>query len=305
MAYLSLTSYFEKFLVICVIYTLVIFNSVANEPITPIATKDNLNHQKFELGAMLFKDKRLSGTQKTACQSCHDIATGGDDGLKTPTNLPFNSPTILNVSKNFYVGWQGKYSQLKPHLEMILANPKVMGTDWAFVIDTFNNDFVYSEMFNSLYKNSISKENIINAIIYYQTNLIAPSKFDEFLMGDNDAISFSAKQGYKNFKDYGCVSCHQGANIGGNVFQKLGVVFPYKGFDDKYKTKKLRVPSLRNVARTAPYFHDGTVNSLKDVIKIMAKHQLGQTLTETEIDQISDFLKTLNSATKDVNHETT
>ena len=253
---------------------------------------------------MLFDDERLSSTQKTSCKSCHDITTGGDDGLQTPANLSFNSPTILNVGKNYYVGWQGKFNQLKPHLEMILDNPKVMGTDWDDVLGAFNNDFVYLERFQSLYKNGISKENIIDAIVYYEENLIAPSKFDEFLLGNTDAINLSAKQGYIKFKDYGCVSCHQGANVGGNLFQKLGVALPFKGDNGQYKEKRLRVPSLRNVARTAPYLHNGSVDSLKDVIKIMAKYQLGQTLADTEVDQIHEFLKSLNSTTMHTNHET-
>jgi cytochrome c peroxidase len=292
---LSLFSGLKKLIVTSTLFLPTFFYCYANEPITPILEKNNLNIQKFELGKMLFEDTRLSGNQNTSCYSCHNLEKGGDDGLKTPANLSLNSPTILNVSKNYYIGWFGKYSQLKPQLEMILENPKVMGTNWAFVIPTFKKDAIYSEVFNSLYENGISKENIIDSILYYESNLVAPSKFDEFLLGNNDAISFSAKQGYNKFKDYGCASCHQGANVGGNIFQKLGVVLPYKDINGTYKADKLRVPSLRNVARTAPYFHDGSVKSLQDVIKIMAKHQLGQILTSEEINQIADFLKSLNS----------
>lgn len=298
MACLSLILYFKRLILICALFTSITLHCIAADPISPIFKTDNLNIKKFELGQMLFDDKRLSGTQRTSCKSCHEIATGGDDGLQTPANLSLNTPTILNVGKNYYVGWLGKFNQLKPHLEMILDNPKVMGTDWNYVLSAFNNDFEYSEKFQSLYKNGISKENIIDAILYYEENLISPSKFDKFLLGNTDAISSSAKQGYNKFKDYGCVSCHQGANLGGNIFQKLGIALPFKGAEGKYKTKKLRVPSLRNVARTAPYLHNGSVDSLKETIKIMAKYQLGETLTNTEVDQIYAFLKSLNSITK-------
>lgn len=267
----------------------------ASEPITPIFKNNNVNIKKFELGQLLFKETRLSGNQKKSCHTCHNIVDGGDDGLKTPENLPRNSPTILNVSKNYYLGWLGKYSQLKPHLEMIFSKPEVMGTNWSFVIDSFQDDLLYSEKFRLLYEDGISKENIIDAVLYYQSNLIAPSTFDKFLLGDLNAISLSAQKGYSKFKDYGCASCHQGANVGGNVFQKLGVVIPYEGVNGTYESHKLRVPSLRNVARTAPYLHKGSIKSLKNVIKVMAKHQLGQTLASEEVDQISDFLTSLNS----------
>jgi cytochrome c peroxidase len=294
LTYFYLKSYFTKLIVIVVLASIA-FQSLASEPILPILKKKHLNNKKFELGKLLFVDTRLSKNQDRSCHSCHNLALGGADGLKKPVNLAFNSPTILNVSKNYYIGWKGEYSQLKPQLEMILQKPDVMGTDWAFVIPAFKKDQLYSKLFSSIYNNGISKENIIDAILYYESNLILPSKFDEFLLGDNDAISLSAKQGYNNFKDYGCASCHQGANVGGNIFQELGVVLPYKGIIGQYKTEKLRVPSLRNVAKTAPYFSDGTVKSLKKAIEIMAKHQLGQKLTDTEIDQIADFLKSLDS----------
>ena len=272
--------------------------AINNEPILPLFKKDNINSKKFELGQLLFKDKRLSGNQEKSCYSCHNIALGGGDGLKKPANLAFNSPTILNVSKNYYIGWKGKYTQLKPQLEMILENFKIMGTDWAFVIPSFKSDILYSKLFDTLYDDGISKENIIDAVLYYESNLVIPSKFDEFLLGNVDAISLSAKKGYEKFKDYGCASCHQGVNVGGNLFQELGVTLPYKGVNGNYKAEKLRVPSLRNVARTAPYLHNGSVELLKKVINIMAKHQLGQALTDKEVDQIADFLTSLNSVSE-------
>jgi len=292
---LSIKYCFKSIILPVILLTPITFYSFANEPITPIVKKYNIDNKKFELGQMLFKDTRLSGNQKTSCYSCHDIKSGGADGLKTPTNLTLNSTTILNINKNYYIGWRGKYTQLKPHLEMIFANPKVMATNWELTIHELKSDTSYPELFNYLYADGISKESVIDSVLYYESNLVIPSKFDEFLLGNVDAISLSAKQGYNKFKDYGCASCHQGSNVGGNVFQKLGVIVPYKGIKGKYKAEKLRVPSLRNVAQTAPYLHNGSIDSLKDVIKIMAKHQLGQTLAEKEVDQIADFLTSLNS----------
>ena len=286
--------------IVLAFFLLIQFNShsFANEPIYPIHKQDNLNIKKFELGELLFKEVKLSGNQKISCQSCHDIAEGGGDGLPKSKNLSFNSPSILNVSKNYYFGWQGKFTQLKTHLKMLFENPKVMGTDWPLTLALLKKDKLYSKQFYLLYENGISKENIIDAVLYYESNLIAPSPFDDFLLGDQNAISASAKKGYTKFKDYGCASCHQGANVGGNVFQVLGVVLPYTGSDGKYKAKKLRVPSLRNVAKTSPYFHNGSISSLKDVITIMAKHQLGKTLSDEDISQIVAFLTSLNSTSE-------
>lgn len=298
MIYFALNVLIKKRVCLCFLFSCITFSCIAIEPIIPIVQNTSLNIEKFELGKLLFKDNRLSGSQDTSCHSCHNLATGGDDGLKTPVNLSTNSPTVFNASKNFYLGWLGNYSELKPHLEMILNNPKVMGINWAFTINALKNDAVYSKLFNSIYKEGVSETHIINALLYYEQNLILPSKFDEFLLGDTNAISASAKKGYEKFKDYGCASCHQGTNVGGNVFQKLGVVNTFSGVNGIYETKKLRVPSLRNVAVTSPYLHDGSVKSLKSVINIMAKYQLGQTLTDTEVDQIHDFLKTLTSITE-------
>ncbi|WP_179078317.1 cytochrome c peroxidase [Colwellia sp. UCD-KL20] len=298
MIFLLLNALTNKRVYSCFLFSCLTFSCIAIEPIIPIVKNPSIDTKKFNLGELLFKDHRLSGNQNTSCYSCHNLTLGGDDGLKTSVNLLTNSPTVFNVSKNYYLGWLGKYNQLKPHLEMILNNPKVMNIDWNFTINVLAKDVAYSKMFQAIYKTGVSKANIINALLYYEENLILPSKFDAFLLGDTNAISASAKKGYEKFKDYGCASCHQGANVGGNVFQKLGVIHKFSGENGNYVTKKLRVPSLRNVAVTSPYLHDGSVTSLKWVIKIMAKYQLGQTLTDTEVDQIHDFLKTLTSITE-------
>lgn len=295
MKYLPLNASIKNIILTCILSIHFTSHCLANEPIYPLYQKDNINVKKFELGQLLFKEVKLSGNQQTSCHSCHNITKGGGDGLKKSKNLAFNSPSILNVSKNYYFGWEGKFTQLKSHLKMLFENPKVMGTNWSFTLMALKKDPLYSESFRLLYKNGISKENIIDAILYYESNLIIPSFFDEFLLGNPDAISVSAKQGYNKFKDYGCASCHQGANVGGNVFQILGVVLPYTGADGKYETKKLRVPSLRNVAKTSPYFHNGSISSLNDAIKIMAKHQLGKTLSSEDTSQIVAFLTSLNS----------
>ena len=280
-----------------------VLNSFASEPIPPLIPNVNLDQQKFELGELLFKETRLSVNKKVSCHTCHDLASGGDDGLKTPTGLGFNSPTIFNASKNFYIGWRGKFSRLKPHLDFIMSNPKVMGTDWPNAIQAIKRDSIYTQPFRASYQGNISQDNILDAILYYESNLIVPAKFDAYLQGQDDAISAAAKLGYKVFKNYGCISCHQGTNVGGNLFQQLGIIKPYQGQDGKYQTQKLRVPSLRNVALTAPYLHDGSIESLESIITIMAEYQLGQTLTHLEVRLIKAFLESLNSVTEQVANE--
>lgn len=272
-----------------------ILNSFASEPITPLIKPADLNKEKFALGELLFHDTRLSKDKVTSCHSCHNLTSGGDDGLIKPAKLGVNTPTVFNASKNYYIGWRGNFNNLKAHLEFILANPNVMGTHWNNTINAFNADTDYQKRFNQIYKAPISKDTIIDAILYYEENLILPSDFDQYLLGDREAISPAAQIGYDAFKDYGCISCHQGVNIGGNLFQELGVFLPYKGVNGDYKTQKLRVPSLRNVAQTAPYLNDGSIASLNDTIHIMAEFQLGLTLTNIEVSQIIAFLESLNS----------
>jgi len=280
------------------------FNSFASEPISPLIPTANLNIHKFELGKRLFKDTRLSGNKVTSCHTCHDLNKGGDDGLAIAPKQTFNSPTIYNASKNYTIGWLGSFTSSKQHLESILANKNIMGTNWPFTIKALKEDEHYRRAFDRLYQNDINQENIIDALSYFETNLIEPSKFDQFLMGDLKAISPAAIVGYETFKDYGCISCHQGVNVGGNIFQTLGVFQTYTGIDGHYQTKKLRVPSLRNVTRTAPYLHDGSIDSLSQTIKVMAEHQLGQSLTDLEVSQIIAFLESLNSINGIVNDET-
>lgn len=295
--------YSKLFALIVLLISFGMHNSWANEPISPIFKVESLDLKKFELGEALFKDTRLSLNNDTSCHTCHDLKMGGDDELKIRANVTTNSPTIFNTSKSFYVGWQGQFGSLGQHLAGVLANPKVMGTNWSRAVKSFKEDTDYTPQFRQVYQGEISQATIFDAILYFETNLVVPSKFDEYLLGDEQAISQTAKYGYEKFKNYGCISCHQGANVGGNLFQSLGVVAPYMGADGKYRAKKLRVPSLRNVAKTAPYLHDGSVDSLESMIKIMAQYQLGQTLTNTEIKQIKAFLESLNSLTEPAAYE--
>lgn len=286
-----------------------------SEPILPIPSDLDLNLKKVELGKQLFLDTRLSGNNTISCASCHDLGRGGTtrsvvsmgiDGQKGS----INAPTVFNSSLNFKQFWDGRVDTLEEQIDVPLFSPKEMGsTSWSQIIKKLKRDPEYQKLFKSLYSEGINSENIKNAIATFERSLITPnSRFDRFLQGDDKALSFQEKEGYRLFKSSGCASCHQGVNMGGNMFQSLGLFGNY--FQDRGNitnadfgrynvTKDLRdlyvfkVPSLRNIALTAPYFHDGAVPDLATAVKLMSKYQLGRELSETQEEAIVHFLLTL------------
>ncbi len=193
-----------------------------------------------------------------------------------------------------------------------IENPKEMDNKWLNVTKTLRADKKYNQLFKDAYEDGLTAANVRHAIAEFERSLtLTNSRFDQFLRGDKDAISEEEKQGYKLFKEYGCVACHQGAGVGGNMFQKFGVMgnedyFKGRGsaitaedFGRYNQTKKeydkfvYKVPSLRMVTLTAPYFHDGDVETLKEAIQLMAEYQLGRVLPEKDVLLIEAFLHTL------------
>lgn len=181
-----------------------------------------------------------------------------------------------------------------------------MSTNWDEIINKLNKDKQYISEFNSIYEMGISEGNIKDAIVEFEKSLITPSRFDRFLKGDFNAINSDELAGYNLFKNYGCTSCHQGRNIGGNFYEKLGVYkeYPNKNNDNyfgRYNLTKIdenkfefKVPSLRNVYYTYPYFHDGSIKTLDEAIKIMAEYQIGRKITNEDVEKIKSFLKSLS-----------
>ena len=181
-----------------------------------------------------------------------------------------------------------------------------MGNSWGDVIETLTADKNYDQDFMDAYGNQeITQKKITQAIAAFESLLITPSPFDRYLRGEKTAISVEAAHGYQLFKDYGCVSCHQGINVGGNVYQKFGALIPRekiitesdKGrFSITTKQRDLgffKVPSLRNVELTAPYFHNGSVDELEAAIRVMGVAQLGRNISDEDINFIAEFLRTL------------
>ncbi|MGL5806493.1 MAG: cytochrome-c peroxidase, partial [Xenococcaceae cyanobacterium] len=221
-----------------------------------------------------------------------------------------NTPTIFNALFNFRLNWDGEFENLTNHLNALMTNPTVMGVEWEALIEKLGRVPEYVRAFGKLYADGLTQANIKDALVVYEKSLYTPnSRFDRFLRGDKTALTKTEQEGYKLFKSYGCVSCHQGINVGGNMFQRFGVMGDYfldrgkitpadwgrfnvtKNEEDRYV---FRVPSLRNVELTAPYFHDGSAETLEKAIAIMTRYQLGRPLLREQIDLIAQFLRTLN-----------
>ena len=280
---------------------------MASEPVTPLPQSIKVNQAKAKLGQALFFDPVLSHDGTITCATCHDLQNGGDDGLKVSFGIHgqkgvVNAPTVYNAVFNFRQFWDGRAKDLQEQAEGPVENPVEMGSSFKEVIAKLKKS-KYKKLFDAIYKDGITKENITDAIAEYEKTLITPnSRFDKYLRGDKNALTKDEKEGYELFKSKGCVSCHNGENIGGNLYNKFGI-FQKTGSKwlgrynvthrerDKYFFK---VPSLRNVARTAPYFHDGRTYSLKKAVEIMSLYQLGRHITKEEIKKIVAFLHSLN-----------
>jgi len=271
--------------------------------ITPIPQKLETNKEKVALGKLLFNATILSKDNTISCASCHLLSQGGDDNKSVSTGIDglkgdFNSPTVFNAVFNFRQFWDGRVNSLEEQVFVAIENPVEMGNDFNLLIPKLKKT-QYKRLFNNIYHDGITKRNIAHSISEYEKTLITPnSDFDKYLRGDENAISEIQKEGYEIFKEKGCITCHHGVNIGGNLYSKFGLIInPKISHLEKTnltKKNKFKVPSLRNVLRTAPYLHNGMIATLDEVIKIMSLHQLGRDITSEEIYKIVQLLKSFN-----------
>lgn len=281
-----------------------------NEPIQPILPAQITDPAKVELGKQLFFDPRLSRSGFISCNSCHNLSMGGSDNLQTSIGHnwqqgPINSPTVLNSSLNVAQFWDGRAADLKEQAAGPIANPGEMAFTHTLAVDTLRSIPQYSEAFARVYGvQQITIDEVTDAIAEFEETLVTPfSRFDRWLLGDTQAMTEDELRGYQLFKDTGCVACHNGPAAGGNSFQKMGLVSAYEtanpaegvagltGQDaDRFKFK---VPTLRNVELTYPYFHDGAYWTLEEAVDVMARLQLGRQLGDEDIASITAFLKTL------------
>jgi cytochrome c peroxidase len=281
-----------------------------DEPIEIIKPPASINVGAAELGKKLYFDPRLSKSGFISCNSCHNLSMGGTDNI--PTSIgdkwqqgPINAPTVLNSSLNLAQFWDGRAADLKAQAGGPIANPGEMAFSHTLAIGVLESIPAYVREFRQVFgKDKIDIDQVTVAIAEFEKTLVTPnSRFDQWLLGKDDAITTEEKAGYDLFKDSGCVACHNGAAVGGNSFQKMGVVEPYKKNDaaagrsavtgkdaDRFNYK---VPTLRNVELTYPYFHDGAANTLADAVDTMGRIQLGKKFTPDENKKIVAFLKTL------------
>jgi cytochrome c peroxidase len=284
-----------------------------DEPIKPLPLDTRQDSARVELGRKLFHDSRLSANGRVSCASCHSPAHGGADGRDhavgfTGRLTAVNAPTVFNAALNFKQFWNGRAQTLEQQVDMVIQNPIEMGSRWPDVVAKVSQDEAYHRAFADAYREGVTAVTIENAIATYERTLITPSRFDRYLRGDVNAITPEEKTGYLKFKQYGCIACHQGVNVGGNMFQKFGVMGDYfaaRGNEteadmgrnlvtnEEVDKHVFKVPSLRNVGLTAPYFHDGTAKTLDAAVDVMFRYQLGRTASREDRDAIVRFLNTL------------
>lgn len=301
-----------------------------DEPIQPIPLDieevlgSKLDDKKVELGEKLFNDVRLSGDNTVACVNCHQFEIGAVDRLPRSIGIDgqegfINAPTVFNSGFHFRQFWDGRAATLEDQIDGPTHTEHEMRSSWPEITGKLKEDSGYVQEFDDLYVDGITSDNIKDAIATFERSLYTPnSRFDQFLRGDSEAITEKEKMGYTLFKKYGCVSCHQGMNVGGNIFEKFGVIGDYfadRGniteadfgrynvTGDEEDRHVFKVPSLRNVAITPPYFHDASAQTLPEAVATMGKYQLGRPLSEEDIGLIVQFLKTLTGEYQGVSLE--
>jgi cytochrome c peroxidase len=283
---------------------------VAQEPVQPISPVKEINLAQVELGKKLYFDPRLSKSGFISCNSCHNLSMGGTDNLKTSIGHnwqqgPINSPTVLNSSLNVAQFWDGRAADLKEQAGGPIANPGEMASSHTLAVEVLASIPGYVTEFKQVFgTEEINIDRVTQAIAEFEKTLVTPnSRFDQWLLGNKDAITAQELEGYTLFKEAGCVACHNGEALGGTSFQKMGIVEPYTstspaegrsavtGKDaDRFMFK---VPTLRNVELTYPYFHDGEAATLTAAVDIMGRLQLGKKFNDSENAAIVAFLKTL------------
>lgn len=292
-------------------------HAAAKEPIEPIRAVKPASPAMVELGKKLFFDPRLSRSGFISCNSCHNLSMGGTDNIKTSIGHnwqrgPINSPTVLNSSMNVAQFWDGRAKDLQEQAGGPIANPGEMAFTHELAIDVLASIPAYRAEFKQVFgQDKLSIEQVTRAIAAFEEVLVTPdSRFDQWLGGKKSALAKDELAGYQLFKSSGCIGCHNGPAVGGNSFQKMGIVAAYKtamtaegrfavtGKDaDRFNFK---VPTLRNVELTYPYFHDGEAATLMQAVDVMGRLQLGRTFTSDENGKLVAFLKTLTGKQPDI-----
>jgi len=300
-----------RILLIVILLNFVVFAFEANLH-TPVSHLGELNAIKLNLGKRLFNDPLLSKDGSISCLSCHEGESFGVDNRKTAIGIDkqegnINAPTTFNSGFNFFQFHDGRAKTLQEQAKGPIANPIEMGNNFENVVKEVKKNNHYIIEFNRLYKDGITIDNIVDVIAYFEKALITPSRFDNYLKGDQNALREVEKEGYALFKSYGCIACHNGKNLGGNLLQRLGIFKDYNGTSlGRYNVTKneddknvFKVPTLRNIAWTQPYLHDGSLGTLEKTIRFMGEYQLGVDIPQEDIKKIEEFLYSLSGELAD------
>ena len=284
------------------------------EPLAPIPDVPPEDARAVALGAKLFYDPLLSVDQTMACGSCHVIPQGGDDNRQTALGIrgqigPINTPTVLNSALNFAQFWDGRAATLEDQAGGPIENPLEMGNSLPKLLASLKANTDYAREFSAAFGDGITERNLRAALAAFERTLLTKnSRFDRWLRGETSALATNELAGYELFKSVGCVACHQGANAGGNMFERLGVMGEY--FKDRGNVTTadygrfnvthlerdrfaFKVPSLRVAALTAPYFHDGSAPTLDQAVRTMARYQLGRALSDGDVSLLVAFIESL------------
>jgi cytochrome c peroxidase len=283
-----------------------------HEPIQPLVPFEDLNPAIVELGRRLFHEPGLSSTGRMSCATCHPLDQGGTVHTSLPVGVNgeanrYNAPTVLNAALNCAQFWDGSVATLEEQVEGPIINPHELGSSWERVTKFLASDSYYGPAFKKSLEGEPTPERVRQALVAFERSLITVnSPFDQWLAGNEKALNSDQFGGYYLFKKFNCVACHQGAGVGGTMFQPMGVAKAYFSNDPspadlgRFNFSELerdrhvfRVPQLRNVELTAPYLHDGSVETLEEVVAVMIEYQCGQEYNQEDIRRLTAFLKTL------------
>ncbi len=280
-------------------------------PVDAASAENPSTPERVSLGRQLYFDTRLSKSQEISCNSCHQLDKFGVDGKQfSPGHKGQlggrNSPSVYNAALHFVQFWDGRAANVEEQAKGPVLNPGEMAMPDAKRVEAVLASMPeYVEAFKAAFpgeKKPLSFDNAAKAIAAFERKLVTPARWDKFLAGDKSALTNAEKEGFNKFVESGCMACHNGALFGGTMFQKTGSVVPWPNQKDQGRfevTKKdedkmmFKVPSLRNVVRTSPYFHDGSVASLAEATKLMGKHQLGRDISDADAKSIATFLDAL------------
>jgi cytochrome c peroxidase len=280
-------------------------------PVPSVAQGDDnpVTPEKVALGRMLYFDARLSKNHDVACETCHQLSKYGVDNEPTSAGHKKqrgtrNSPTVYNAAIHFRQFWDGRAATVEEQAKGPMMNPVEMAMpDEKRIVATLASMPGYVDAFKKAFPddpNPVTLDNAAKAIGAFERELLTPSRWDHFLKGQRDALTTEEIAGLRTFVETGCQTCHMGPGMGGGMFQKLGLVMPWQNTHDlgrfeltKQDSDKLvfKVPSLRNVEKTAPYYHDGSVSTLEEAVRLMGRYQLGRELTPAQVTSIISFLK--------------